>query len=200
MFVVLSFVVSCVVAREVTYLLPQAGVGEVLALQRPLPAHAALLAGHLAEAGATNVTWSKAQDKVTCTVPAAYAAPQSVLAAVDGILGLEDWAASDTPRRGVRGARDSAPGAQGCLAEQVTPECLRKAYGLDQERSSHPANLQAVIVNQGFKPSDLATFQQEHGLPSQPVSKLVGKLDGDAGDEATLDVEYILTTGAGTPT
>ena len=48
-----------------------------------------------------------------------------------------------------------------CLAEKVTPTCLRKAYGLDTtSKSESSKNKQMVIVNQSFKDTDLASFQK----------------------------------------
>ena len=39
-----------------------------------------------------------------------------------------------------------------------------------------------------------------YGLPDQPVAKTVGKNAGAAGDEASLDTQYIIATGQGVPT
>ena len=51
-------------------------------------------------------------------------------------------------------------------------------------------NAQAVIVNERFKPSDLAHFEREHGLPARPVAETVG-------DE---DEQFDIATGQLVPT
>lgn len=61
-------------------------------------------------------------------------------------------------------------------------------------------NAQAVIVNQGFKQTDLAHFERMHQLPSQKVVREIGKNTNTAGDEATLDVQFIITMGQLVPT
>jgi len=102
--------------------------------------------------------------------------------------------ASSTPR--------TYTGPQDCLFDRVTPECLRTAYGLNSTSAGQPAssNAQAVIVNQHFKPADLASFEQKHGLPAQPVAKLIGQNDDTAGDEASLDLQFIIAMGQLVPT
>ena len=64
---------------------------------------------------------------------------------------------------------------QSCLFDRAVPQCLRKAYGLNGSHASATKfNAQTVVVNQGFKQTDLATFENAHGLPSQSVVKTVG--------------------------
>lgn len=90
---------------------------------------------------------------------------------------------------------------QACLSDinGVTPGCIRKAYGLEGTAKGKTAG-QAVIVNQGFLASDLTKFQQQNGLPSQSVIHTVAGNPGTAGDEASLDLEYIMATGSLIPT
>ena len=53
---------------------------------------------------------------------------------------------------------------------------------------------QCVVVNNYFLPSDLKAFESEFKLPAATIST-VGKLQHSADTEATLDVQYITTTG-----
>ena len=95
-------------------------------------------------------------------------------------------------------ARDAD--SQACLAQRVTPECLKKAYGLGVTPAVSN-NSQAVVVNQGFKTSDLDSFCAEHGLSKPPSINVVGENSGEAGDEASLDMQFIqVGTNATTPT
>ena len=89
---------------------------------------------------------------------------------------------------------------QACLGAMlgVTPTCLRAAYGLDNSSVATVAKGtggQAFVVNQAFAPSDLAHFQQEFEFPSNPIRTIVGPNSGKVGDEASLDSQYITTTG-----
>jgi subtilase family serine protease len=94
-------------------------------------------------------------------------------------------------------------GPQACLASLagVTPTCIRAAYGLAESSATNAAaHGQAFIVNQGFMSTDISAFQTKYKLPLQPVAHTVGLNDGKAGDEATLDAQYIMSTGQGVPT
>ena len=86
---------------------------------------------------------------------------------------------------------------QSCLADRAVPPCIRKAYGIENEVSkTGNGNSQAVIVNQGYKQSDLNAFCSEYKLKDCPKSVTnVGKYVNEAGDEATLDVQYSTATG-----
>lgn len=107
-----------------------------------------------------------------------------------------------TRRKGTTTTNSSKPafgstGPQSCLASLngVSPTCLRKAYGITGSVKLGTTG-QAVVVNQGFMPSDLTAFQQEYSLPAQSVKTIVGTNSQKAGDEATLDLQYIMSTGS----
>lgn len=95
---------------------------------------------------------------------------------------------------------------QTCLTAMlgVTPTCIRAAYGLDSTTTAEAigasVDAQAFIVNQHFLPSDLQKFQRSYSLPVEPVQTFVGPSTGKPGSEASLDSQYILTTGQGVPT
>ena len=95
----------------------------------------------------------------------------------------------------------TATNPQDCLFDRAIPPCIRTAYGVNSTAATFSGfNAQAVIVNEGFKPSDLAHFEREHGLPAQPIAETVGPLPGEAGDEATLDVQFVIAMGQRVPT
>ncbi|MGH0162167.1 UNVERIFIED_CONTAM: hypothetical protein FKN15_042259 [Acipenser sinensis] len=89
----------------------------------------------------------------------------------------------------------------------VSPSILRQRYNLTaSDVGSSQNNSQAVaqFLEQFFHPADLAEFMKLFGrgfknLPE--VERVVGKQGcGKAGLEASLDVEYIMSTGANIPT
>ncbi|RXM93758.1 Tripeptidyl-peptidase 1 [Acipenser ruthenus] len=89
----------------------------------------------------------------------------------------------------------------------VSPSILRQRYNLTaSDVGSSQNNSQAVaqFLEQFFHPADLAEFMKLFGrgfknLPE--VERVVGKQGGGkAGLEASLDVEYIMSTGANIPT
>jgi subtilase family serine protease len=85
------------------------------------------------------------------------------------------------------------------LADRAVPPCIRKAYGIvDEVNTKGNTNAQAVVVNQGYKMADLKAFCSEYNLKDCPSSITnVGKYVNEAGDEATLDVQYSTATGQG---
>jgi Subtilase family len=95
--------------------------------------------------------------------------------------------------------KSGAANPQACLANQVDPPCLRKAYGLNATTvgGRAPRNAQCVAVNEYYSPADVASFQKQFGAPAQPIAHdYAGKNDpSQPGTEASLDVEYIMTTG-----
>jgi tripeptidyl-peptidase-1 len=94
----------------------------------------------------------------------------------------------------------SSPSA--CLSPLtgVTPTCIRAAYGVGDLTVSNPDNVQAVIVNQEFLPSDLAAFQSKYHLQSQVVEKFIDGTPTKAETEASLDIQYITATASGART
>eukprot|EP00966_Prymnesium_polylepis_P049800 1152494-Prymnesium_polylepis.1 len=178
---------------------------EVHQILKPRQDHLAAVVATARAHGAGSVT--VLGDKVLADFP--HSIPSAFSAAVsDFVDGASAFALSTPPRRprairldtssNMTGRNDDP---QACLSslEGVTPTCVRQAYGLDGYATT-AAGGQAFIVNQGFKPSDVALFQSTYSLPSQPVTHIVGKNDGKAGDEASLDAQYIMTTGSGVPT
>ncbi|CAH2226284.1 tripeptidyl-peptidase 1 [Pelobates cultripes] len=85
----------------------------------------------------------------------------------------------------------------------VTPSVLRERYNLSKsDIGSHPNNSQACaqFLEQYFHPSDLSEFMHLFGGSFEHrsvVDHVIGQQGGGrAGLEASLDVEYIMSTGA----
>lgn len=183
----------------------------VLELQRPVAGSLEMVHLHLDKLGALERRVSKAGDKVMAVLPesvglSAHEVPAELRDVVDGLLTPSDeWFLQPPVQRRARQLTNTTrvgtdPSA--CLSPftGVTPTCLKTAYGVGNLQSSHPDNLQAVIVNQEFLPSDLAAFQSKYNLPTQTVEKYIGGTPTKAQTEASLDIQYMTAMGGGTRT
>lgn len=184
----------------------------VTEFQRPRSEHVAAVREHLQSLGGIEVAASRAEDKIVALVPTSrlsgHEFPAHVLAAIDTVSGLkkvqsrlsEPRSTRRTPKQWKTSVNASSEDPQKCLAERAVPPCIREAYGLGDLTGSASSNGQAVIVNQGYKMSDLESFCQEYKLTSCVDSiHEVGSNTGEAGDEASLDIQYISATGQGVP-
>ncbi|KAM8833926.1 tripeptidyl-peptidase 1 [Synchiropus picturatus] len=132
---------------------------------------------------------------------APYAVPSDVhqhLDFVGGLHRLPPGGPQLTARRGVSKAG---------LHLGVTPSILRSRYNMTQaDVGSAGNNSQAVaqFLEQYYHPADLAEFMTLYGgsfKHQSAVDRVVGTQgSGKAGLEASLDVEYIMSTGANIPT
>ena len=192
----------------------------VVALQQPTAEHVEAVEIHIREAGGVVTSRSIAGDKIVASfleaaVSSSDVFPHTLLHAVDMVGGLPAsereramWK-SKSPRRASlaksNSAASSAPADAPkpfwkCLADRVDPTCLREAYGLNSTQGTNTKNGQCVVVNQGYKAADLAAFEKEYKLPAQKIVRDIGKNTGEAGDEASLDTQYIIATGQKVPT
>lgn len=91
----------------------------------------------------------------------------------------------------------------------VVPSLLNSFYNIGSNTGNNLTD-QAVyaILDQTLSPSDLATFQQQFGLPLQPIaSEVGGRVDDNACSldindcmEANLDVQYVMAVAQAVPT
>jgi len=187
---------------------------QVVQLQRPTSEHLAVVHKHLDELGAHDRRVTSAGDKIVVKlkdVPAvsAEALPANVAAALDGVTSSvgSGLLRRDVPMRKRPAAFAPAKGdgsLPSCLTTEyrISAKCIRSLYGVDNlSAASHPDNLQTVVVNEEFNPSDLKYYLQQQGLPDQEIVKLVnGEIGGRAQTEASLDTQFITAFGSGTPT
>lgn len=194
---------------------------EVVRLQTPLTEHTASVIAHARALGATSINPTQAGDKIHVIYPFAQGseglrdtlfAPPAVREAIDfASVGTKALHPDRVTPRSFPAKKKAFPakipstdtglgGTQDCLFDKAVPPCIRKAYGIDAQANATAFNAQTVVVNQGFKASDLATFERRYFLPKQTVVKEIGKNDGTAGDEATLDVQFIIGSGQLVPT
>lgn len=120
--------------------------------------------------------------------------PNSLMGHVDFVAGISDFPST-------RIQPQSRPTI--FPSGDVTPQIIEKAYNIDNYTSSNPNNSQAIasFLGQYFNQDDLSSFQTQYGLPSNPVAKIVGTNNpSDPGMEASLDVQYITSTGRNVPT
>jgi hypothetical protein len=191
---------------------------EVIELQRPTAEHLRTVRAHLAQFNCS-IRESLAGDKLVVTLVDNTEStllleqlPPAVLAAVDMVSGSRRASQSiDGPARKTRALTSSAaaPSASAnpykCLADKVNPTCLHAAYGLNQAKASAGTKAsQAVIVNQAYNKGDIKDFLSTYKLPAllTPIKNVLASPDPPrtAGDEASLDLEYITSTGLGVPT
>ena len=182
---------------------------EITEIQRPKQTHIDSVLDHISSVGGTYIDRSLAGDKIVAFVPIdpilsfANDLNHSLRSYVDFISGIPSTKRKTKVRRPSLLSRrkpSSSDDPQSCLADRAVPPCIRKAYGIENEISTNENNSQAVIVNQGYKLSDLKAFCSQYNLKDCDFSITnIGKLDGDAGDEATLDVQYIQASGQGVP-
>ncbi|NXG55454.1 TPP1 peptidase, partial [Hemiprocne comata] len=141
--------------------------------------------------------------------PLPYAVPEELAEHLDFVGGLhrcppERKAASRAGHgAGTEAARGRLPGSGTTFHLGVTPSVLRKRYNMTAgDVGLLPNNSQACaqFLEQYFHQADLAEFMQLFGSSfahHSQVDRVVGHQGkGKAGLEASLDVEYIMSTGA----
>jgi tripeptidyl-peptidase-1 len=93
--------------------------------------------------------------------------------------------------------------------DNVTPQLLRKYYGIDIESCSTGKSTQSVFesLGQDYSPADLEAFQRRYSLNVRGVDGVIGPNDGDecalnadTCGEANLDVQYIMGIAQNCPT
>ena len=88
------------------------------------------------------------------------------------------------------------------VTSHVTPELLRTYYNIAGTGSSQSTQAVFSSIGQMFSPTDLALFQERHGLPNEVVNAFVGgnvntnvcKFIPEMCTEANLNVQYLLST------
>lgn len=83
----------------------------------------------------------------------------------------------------------------------VYPSVLRERYNISNHVGSHPNNSQAVaqFLEQFYNAADLKEFMYMFGggfTHQNKIAKVVGPDSGRSGIEASLDTQYIMSTGA----
>ena len=152
---------------------------------------------HADEAGRT--AWRAEEGSAPYTVPVHVA---DALDFVGGVHRLPPCSREAT----TLAAGTSAGKSNNGLHFLNTPEVIRKAYNVGSAKGGAAANnSQAVaqFLGQKFLPTDLVEFFTLFGLRFEhdlAVHKKVGPAEGIAGVEASLDIEYIMSTGNKIPT
>ncbi|XP_075773419.1 tripeptidyl-peptidase 1 isoform X2 [Pelodiscus sinensis] len=138
--------------------------------------------------------------------PVPYSLPEELAEHIDFVGGLHRFPAQSMVVNTPLGKQDMAARHQHGRAAfhlGVTPSVIRQRYNLtERDVGASPNNSQACaqFLEQYFHPADLAEFMQlfarSFGHRSQ-VDQVVGHQgSGKAGLEASLDVEYIMSSGA----
>ncbi|KAM9788056.1 tripeptidyl-peptidase 1 [Syngnathus typhle] len=201
---------------------------EVASLVRPSDASLKAVRGWLQSHGVTNCSTVHTQDFLQCNLTAEvaevllpgskfqrylrdghpivrssapYSVPDDVAQHLDFVGGLHRF-----PPRGHKASKEMRR-SDNTFHLGVTPAVLRARYNMTAaDVGSAQNNSQAVaqFLEQFYSPADLAEFMSLYGGSFQHLSKVdrvVGTQGtGKAGLEASLDVEYIMSTGASIPT
>eukprot|EP01039_Chlorochromonas_danica_P013784 gene13784-16012_t len=148
-----------------------------------------------------------------------YSLPEDLMPHVEGVFHLIDF--PDTPKKihlesnsKVSAAAFDVTATGGCgtgaySAGYVQPCFLNELYDI-RNNSGKSYGTQAIYgaLEQTFSPSDLTTFQQYFGLPTQPLARTYGGHVNDSTcvksasqcAEANLDVQYITAVAQSVPT
>ena len=117
-----------------------------------------------------------------------YALPEKISQAVNLITGLVGFPSLKKQKKARSSNKARYP------FPEVNPRVISMRYNITYEdNSTIPSGSQAVasFLGEFFNFSDLATFQETFGL-QKLVPKVMGPNDEeDAGDEATLDIQYV---------
>ncbi|XP_037096739.1 tripeptidyl-peptidase 1 [Syngnathus acus] len=201
---------------------------EVASLVRPSDASQKAVRDWLQSHGVTNCSTVHTQDFLQCNLTAEvaevllpgskfqrylrdghpivrssapYSVPDDVAQHLDFVGGLHRF-----PPRGHKASKEMRR-SDNTFHLGVTPAVLRARYNMTAaDVGSAQNNSQAVaqFLEQYYSPADLAEFMSLYGGSFQHLSKVdrvVGTQGtGKAGLEASLDVEYIMSTGASIPT
>ncbi|XP_041668933.1 tripeptidyl-peptidase 1 [Cheilinus undulatus] len=134
---------------------------------------------------------------------APYSVPDEVHQHLDFVGGLHRLPPKRQDLTRGRMHKESKPG----LHLGVTPAILRGHYNLtaaDVGKAKNNSQAVAQFLEQYYSPADLAEFMSLYGRSFQHLSqvdRVVGTQgSGKAGLEASLDIEYIMSTGANIPT
>lgn len=90
----------------------------------------------------------------------------------------------------------------------TTPAKLKAFYNLSTKGTSNSTQCVYATIQQYFSPADLNSFQNQFGLPIQPVVNSIGGYSSDSKcvktpdscAEGNLDVQYMMATSPGSPT
>eukprot|EP00949_MAST-11_sp_MAST-11-sp1_P001914 g1914.t1 len=129
-------------------------------------------------------------------VPGAEAfIPSNLQKFVRAIFGLTDF--YPTPSRA-----SAASACHDFAGEQIDPNIIQKQYRAtgrgNFSKGKHSQGV-AAFEDAQFVPSDVAKFQKDYHLPSVPVS-VIGPNNGGFFGEASLDTQYIFSSGGGVDT
>ncbi|XP_054254723.1 tripeptidyl-peptidase 1 [Indicator indicator] len=135
--------------------------------------------------------------------PVPYTVPKELAPHLDFVGGLHRFPAERKEVARAWAGQDAGQRHQGSFHLGVTPAVLRQRYNLSAtDVGQLPNNSQACaqFLEQYFHQADLAEFMQLFGrgfAHRTQVDRVVGHQGrGKAGLEASLDVEYIMSTGA----
>jgi tripeptidyl-peptidase-1 len=136
-----------------------------------------------------------------------YSVPEKVAPHLDFVGGVlrfpaVNWARPKVPQKDfLKDVKPALPIKDYGIHIGVYPSVLREHYKILDTVGSHPNNSQVVaqFLGQFYSPADLSEFFKIFGSTFEhldAISKVVGPDTGRSGIEASLDTQYIMSTGA----
>ena len=142
-------------------------------------------------------------DKLEIRSPSRYYVPGFVAKHLDFVGGLHRF--PPVSQRKQTDSKDNSSKAkhrsQPDIHVGVYPAVLRERYNISNNVGSHPDNSQAVaqFLGQFYNAADLKEFMYIFGsgfVHLTEIAKVIGPDTGRSGIEASLDTQYIMSTGA----
>lgn len=122
-----------------------------------------------------------------------YSLPTDIAECIDFIGGTTDFPARSTLKHSTK---SNAPNFG------TTPAVIKEQYDV-KDKGSNPNNLQGIasFLDQFISEDDLKDFFDDFSYPQYKVQKIIGPNDPQKpGDEASLDIQYIMSIGEAIPT
>ncbi|KAJ1491694.1 hypothetical protein T484DRAFT_1882301 [Baffinella frigidus] len=95
------------------------------------------------------------------------------------------------------GSKGKEPWYPDCMKMSVSPACLREAYNVTSGAELRTSQAVALFGGQFYSSADLAQFWKQFKVPPQKVVNQNDNKENEAGNEASLDVQYITGIAAG---
>ena len=151
--------------------------------------------------GAKYYTWQHVEKGTTIHRSVEATMPDALRAHVDFFAYIIDF-----PRDfAAKAVRESSSVESALEDTKVIPDVIFEAYGVYPHTATHETTMAVFeTLGQSYSPNDLATFQKQYNIPSNPMDKVIGPNKAYACEsnpnncvEANLDVQYILGVAQG---
>ena len=131
--------------------------------------------------------------------------PAPIATRLSGIIGLDTASVYHTHCKSrladLTSTRSVAPRGGTGPGGGLTPNDIKAAYNLSGASQSGSGQVLALFELSGYRPSDVAAYEQHFGLPSVPLQNVLidgySGADGNGANEVTLDIELMIALAPG---